>query len=101
MTDRDSRKGKRLLAGRPLSASASQTETPPYQYVSVEGPIAGSSAPSSSDTARVLAHRYLGRGGRRPLREGERRGRRRDASIVVQLRPERWLTVDYRKAFGG
>jgi hypothetical protein len=45
-----------------------------------------------------LAHRYLGRElGDRYL-AGSSEGR--DGSIVVRLRPERWLSVDYGKAFG-
>ncbi len=38
LTDRDSRKGKLLKIGKRISLCA-QTETAPYQYVSVEGPI--------------------------------------------------------------
>ena len=38
ITDRDSRKGKLLAVGKRISLVA-QTETAPYQYVSVEGPI--------------------------------------------------------------
>ena len=40
VTGRDSQKGKRLLLVDRISLCV-QTETPPYQYVSVEGPIAG------------------------------------------------------------
>ena len=46
----------------------------------------------------MLAHRYLGRElGDRYLADSSGGG---DESIVVRLRPERWLTVDYGKAFG-
>jgi nitroimidazol reductase NimA-like FMN-containing flavoprotein (pyridoxamine 5'-phosphate oxidase superfamily) len=97
VTDRDSRKGKRLAAVERVSLCV-QTETPPYQYVSVEGPIAGIERADLERHSRVLAHRYLGRElGDRYL-EGSSGGR--DESIVVRLRPERWLTVDYGKAFG-
>src|SRR5262249_7612843 len=40
VTGRDSRKGKRLLLVDRISLCV-QTETPPYKYLSVEGPIAG------------------------------------------------------------
>ena len=98
VTDRDSRKGQRLLLVDRISLCV-QTETPPYQYVSVEGPIAGIELADLERHSRVLAHRYLGRElGDRYLAgsSGDR-----DESIVVRLRPERWLTVDYSKGFGG
>ena len=98
VTDRDSRKGQRLLLVDRISLCV-QTETPPYQYVSVEGPIAGIELADLERHSRVLAHRYLGRElGDRYL-AGSSGGR--DESIVVRLRPERWLTVDYSKGFGG
>jgi nitroimidazol reductase NimA-like FMN-containing flavoprotein (pyridoxamine 5'-phosphate oxidase superfamily) len=97
VTDRDSRKGKRLLLVDRVSLCV-QTETPPYQYVSVEGPIAGIERADLERHRRVLAHRYLGRElGDRYLADSSGGG---DESIVVRLRPERWLTVDYGKAFG-
>jgi nitroimidazol reductase NimA-like FMN-containing flavoprotein (pyridoxamine 5'-phosphate oxidase superfamily) len=97
VTDRDSRKGQRLLLVDRISLCV-QTEAPPYQYVSVEGPIAGIELADLERHSRVLAHRYLGRElGDRYLAgsSGDR-----DQSVVVRLRPERWLTVDYGKAFG-
>ena len=96
VTDRDSRKGKRLLLVDRISLCV-QTETPPYQYVSVEGPIAGIERADLERHSRVLAHRYLGPElGDRYLAgsPGDR-----DGSVVVRLRPERWLSVDYSKAF--
>ena len=66
ITDRDSRKGKLLEVGKRISLCA-QTEAPPYQYVSVEGPIVAIEAAGGS--------------------------------VVVRMRPERWLSVDYKKQF--
>jgi hypothetical protein len=97
VTDRDSRKGKLLARVERISLCV-QTETPPYQYLSVEGPVAGIGPADLERHSRVLAHRYLGRElGDRYL-AGSSEGR--DGSIVVRLRPERWLSVDYGKAFG-
>jgi len=97
VTDRDSRKGKRLLLVDRISLCV-QTEAPPYQYVSVEGPIAGIERADLERHSRVLAHRYLGPElGDRYLADSSGGG---DESVVVRLRPERWLTVDYGKAFG-
>ncbi|HTO52141.1 MAG TPA: pyridoxamine 5'-phosphate oxidase family protein [Myxococcota bacterium] len=96
VTDRDSRKGQRLLLVDRLSLCV-QTEQPPYKYVSVEGPIAGIERADRERHQRVLAHRYLGKElGDAYLAAGEAG----EESIVVRLRPERWLSVDYAKAFG-
>jgi hypothetical protein len=98
VTDRDSRKGRLLARVRRVSLCV-QTETPPYRYVSVEGPITGIIACDLERDVRPLARRYLGReGGDRyvaeiapELSDGE--------SIRVSMRPERWLTTDYSKQF--
>ena len=97
VTDRDSRKGKLLLSVDRISLCV-QTESPPYKYVSVEGPIAGIERADLERHRRVLAHRYLGK----QLGDGYlAQSGPGDGEIVVRLRPERWLTVDYAKAFGG
>ena len=97
VTDRDSRKGKLLLLVDRLSVCV-QTETPPYKYVSVEGRIAAIERADRERHTRVLAHRYLGKQlGDRYIEAG---GSGSDESILVRVRPERWLSVDYGKAFG-
>ncbi|MFI5316991.1 MAG: pyridoxamine 5'-phosphate oxidase family protein [Myxococcota bacterium] len=97
VTDRESRKGKRLLLVERVSLCV-QTESAPYKYVSVEGPIAGIEIADLERHRRVLAHRYLGK----DLGDGylAASGADDDGSIVVRVRPERWLSVDYAKAFG-
>lgn len=96
VTDRDSRKGKLLLLAERISLCA-QTETPPYQYVSVEGPIAAIELADLERHRRALAHRYLGKElGDRYLAGSSAGG---EGSIVVRMKPERWLSVDYGKAF--
>jgi nitroimidazol reductase NimA-like FMN-containing flavoprotein (pyridoxamine 5'-phosphate oxidase superfamily) len=98
VTERDSRKGKLLLLVDRLSFCV-QTETPPYKYVAIEGRIAGIERADMERHRRFLAHRYLGKEmGDRYLAGS---GGDPDNEIVVKLRPERWLTVDYAKAFGG
>ncbi len=99
VTDRESRKGKLLLKADRFSLCA-QTETPPYQYVSVEGPIVTLERAELERHTRVLAHRYLGREGGDAYIKATGAGDDRDGSIVVTMQPERWLTVDYRKAYG-
>jgi nitroimidazol reductase NimA-like FMN-containing flavoprotein (pyridoxamine 5'-phosphate oxidase superfamily) len=93
-TGKNSRKG-RLLAHAGRFSLCVQTETPPYRYVSVEGPITAIKAADLERDLRPMAHRYLG------AAEGDRfieRTREAHAdSIVIRMRPERWLTADYAK----
>jgi nitroimidazol reductase NimA-like FMN-containing flavoprotein (pyridoxamine 5'-phosphate oxidase superfamily) len=98
ITDRDSRKGKLLKAGKRISLVA-QTEQIPYQYVSVEGPIVSVEAADSVRHALPMAQRYLGPelGEQYVKATGAEREAR--GSVVVRMRPERWLTVDYKKQF--
>lgn len=94
VTERGSRKGKLLLLVDRVSLCV-QTETPPYKYVSVEGPISAIERADLERHRRVLAHRYLGKElGDRYLESSPA-----EDDIVVRVRPERWLTVDYAKAF--
>lgn len=71
-----------------------QSESPPYQYVSVEGP-ATLGTPDRDLDVRQVAHRYL----------GERMGDMYlammaadpEPTVLVTLRPERWYSADYAK----
>jgi len=71
-----------------------QTETPPYQYVSIEGP-AVIDTPDFERDMRAMAIRYLGE------QMGEwylqSTAAERATAVLVRLRPERWLSVDYGK----
>lgn len=97
VTDRDSRKGRLLAVGVRLSLCA-QSETPPYRYVSVEGPVVSLEAAQRERDLRPIARRYLGQElGDQYLTATAAQ----DAgSVVVRIRPERWLTVDYSKQYG-
>jgi nitroimidazol reductase NimA-like FMN-containing flavoprotein (pyridoxamine 5'-phosphate oxidase superfamily) len=98
VTERTSRKGRLLEQAGRFSLCA-QTEQPPYQYVSVEGPIASIVPSELERDERPLARRYLGRElGDRYL-ESTGGAETRAANIRVALRPERWLTTDYSKQF--
>ncbi len=96
LTERASRKGVLLERGTRVSLVA-QTETPPYRYVSVEGPVVAIDPSDVERDARPMAHRYLGPelGDRYVESTSEGRG----GSVVVRVQPERWLTVDYAKQF--
>ena len=91
-TGADSLKGRLMSLGARISMVA-QTETPPYQYVSVEGPIVVREAAELERDIRPMAIRYL----------GETQGNAyADASsdagkVLIKMQPEKWLTVDYSK----
>lgn len=92
VTDRDSRKGRLLREGVRLSLCA-QTETPPYLYVSVEGPVSELRPANNELDLRPMAIRYLGE------EQGNAYADASDGvgSILVRMRVEQWLSVDYRK----
>ena len=93
VTARASRKG-RLLARAGRFSLCVQTETLPYKYVSVEGPIVAVEAADLERDRRPLARRYLGAAGGDAYTEYTRGT---VGNVVVRMRPERWLTVDYSK----
>lgn len=99
-TFRDSRKGRLLRPGARISLCA-QTETPPYKYVSVEGPILGIEDSDVEKHERPLAHRYLGRELGDSYIATTGGAEARGDAIRVRMRPERWLTVDYSKEYVG
>jgi hypothetical protein len=90
--DGSSRKAALLRAAGRASLTV-QTETAPYQYVSVEGPVV--LEPAMHDEL-ALATRYLG------AELGpwyvEHNPRTKD-SLTVRVRPERWRTFDFAKLF--
>ena len=98
ITESGSRKGRLLAPGVRVSLVA-QTETPPYQYVSVEGPVVAVEPSDRERDARPMAHRYLGKEfGDQYVASTSGEGSSGE-SVRVRIRPERWLTVDYRKDF--
>jgi len=88
-----SRKARLLRAARRASLCV-QAESPPYRYVTVEGPVT-IGTPEYERDVRAVALRYLG------PQMGEMylaaTAAERDGSILVSLRPEHWLSVDYDK----
>jgi nitroimidazol reductase NimA-like FMN-containing flavoprotein (pyridoxamine 5'-phosphate oxidase superfamily) len=97
VTGRDSRKAGCLRAAGRFSICA-QNETPPYSYVSVEGPIADIVDPVPAEVLRAVAYRYLGpEFGDLYLAATEN-----DApqQVMFRLAPERWRSTDYAKQYG-
>jgi len=97
VTGRTSRKAQLLQHAGRFSLCV-QTETSPYKYVSVEGPVVAIEPADLERDRRPLARRYLGeqRGDR--YIENTRGEPGHVGNVVVRMRPERWLTVDYAKA---
>lgn len=93
ITGRTSPKGE-LLERTGRFSLCVQTETLPYKYVSVEGPIVSVEAVDLERDGRPLARRYLGTElGDRYIEDT----RGVVGNVLFRMRPERWLTVDYAK----
>jgi PPOX class probable F420-dependent enzyme len=84
----DSAKAK-LLRRHGRASLTVQDEMPPYRYVMVEGPVTVSA--ERRDIAPI-AIRYLGDELGRQYAAGNPPT---ESTVVVRLRPEHWLTVDY------
>jgi nitroimidazol reductase NimA-like FMN-containing flavoprotein (pyridoxamine 5'-phosphate oxidase superfamily) len=94
VTGRTSRKGQLVARSARLSLCA-QTETAPYKYVSVEGPIVAIEDADVERDLRPLARRYLGPQAGDQYVETTRS--EHEDNVLVRMRPERWLTVDFAK----
>ena len=81
----------RLLRAAGRATMTVQTETAPYQYVSVEGPVTLTpGAPDQSETAQ----RYLGPElGAWYMENNPENG----GSVTITLTPEHWRTHDFSK----
>ncbi len=89
----DSRKMVGIEAAGRFTLCA-QTETAPYKYVTVEGPVTAV-CPYEADTDLLaMATRYLGEeGGRAYVVSASTSG----GGVLVSMTPERWLSTDYAK----
>jgi nitroimidazol reductase NimA-like FMN-containing flavoprotein (pyridoxamine 5'-phosphate oxidase superfamily) len=97
ITGGSSVKARCLRAAGRFSLCA-QAETPPYSYVSVEGPITTMAERVNSEERRAMAHRYLGA----EFGDAYLAATESDTvhSVVFRMSPERWLTADYAKQLG-
>ena len=87
-----------LIADSGRFSLCAQSETPPYQYVTVEGPVISTEAPVGAAERAAVAHRYLGTDvGDLYLAATEDRA---GEMCVIRMRPEHWLTADFAKEFG-
>ncbi len=82
-----------LLRAAGRATLTAQTEAPPYQYVSVEGPT--EIVPAQRDD-REMASRYLGE----ELGAWYAENNPSTAeSVIVRLTPEHWRTMDFGKLY--
>jgi PPOX class probable F420-dependent enzyme len=90
-TESDSVKHKLIRdAGR--FAITVQDENPPYKYVTAEGDVTGI-APAEDAQVRELAVRYLGQQAGGQFAEQNLT----PTSVVIRMRPQRWLSTDYSR----
>ena len=90
-TEADSVKHKLIRDAGRFSITA-QDENPPYKYVTAEGDVTGIE-PGDDAEVRAIAVRYMGQ---------EAGGQFTDenltpTSIIIRMRPQRWLSTDYSK----
>jgi len=84
----------KLLRAAGRATMTVQTETAPYKYVSVEGPVVLQHDPGER---LAMATRYLGpEFGKWYVDTNPST----DESVVVRLTPERWITCDFAKGMG-
>jgi PPOX class probable F420-dependent enzyme len=96
VTSGDSRKADLLrAAGR--ATFIVQKEEPPYQYVSVEGPVEISPEVDFERDVKEVAMRYLGTSVGEMYLDKTAAMRAESNEVVVTIRPERWHSQDYTK----
>jgi hypothetical protein len=71
-----------------------QVETAPYKYATAEGPVIALDQPPTTEQALGIMGRYL------PAEDAARWVKEHLGanSLLVRMRPEKWLSTDYSKA---
>lgn len=90
--DRDSVK-HRLLGRVGRFSLAVHSDRLPYRYVTAEGPVVAMDSPPTRDQAERIAGRYLPAGEAKDYVDGALG----DHSVLVRMRPEKWLSNDQSK----
>jgi nitroimidazol reductase NimA-like FMN-containing flavoprotein (pyridoxamine 5'-phosphate oxidase superfamily) len=76
-----------------------QSESPPYKFVSVEGPIVSSEPSVIERDETAMALRYLGKEMGAFYIEGIKADPSNGPGILVKMRPETWLASDFAKQY--
>jgi PPOX class probable F420-dependent enzyme len=95
VTGAQSRKARLLRAAGRVGFCV-QSETPPYQYVSIEGPVT-LGEPDQARDVRETAIRYLGESMGEMYLAMMAADPDPAGSVLVTVTPEHWYSVDYRK----
>jgi PPOX class probable F420-dependent enzyme len=82
----------RLIQAAGRFAITVQDEQPPYKYVTAEGDVT-SIAPAQDADVRQIAIRYFGDEAGNEFTDQNMT----PTSIVIRMRPRRWLSTDYSK----
>jgi nitroimidazol reductase NimA-like FMN-containing flavoprotein (pyridoxamine 5'-phosphate oxidase superfamily) len=91
--ERDTVKDKAIKAAGRFSFAV-HTETQPYKYVTAEGPVVADGEPPTKEQALKIAKRYASSDEDAEAYVGSALGER---SILVRMRPEKWLSNDQSK----
>lgn len=91
-TARDSVKARLILGAGRFSLCA-QTESTPYRYVSVEGPVTAVDDPVGKAEREAMAHRYLAPDTAAAYLAANSHQLTDD--ILIHMRPARWRTADF------
>jgi|GEM_PF-1509086 len=94
VTPKSSKKARLIRAAGRVSLLV-QTDVPPYQYVSVEGPATVDDSADSAALVASMAHRYMGRSMGDAYLKSTAKARPNNA--LVTLTPERWASADFGK----
>jgi PPOX class probable F420-dependent enzyme len=96
LTGRRSRKSGAIRAAGRFGVCV-QDDSPPYRYVSVEGPVVSEDEPDPAERL-ALARRYLGpAGGDRYVTDNPDPGHE---NVAFRMRPEHWLSQHQSPAPG-
>lgn len=96
LTGRDSRKARLIKRFGRFSLTV-QKETPPYGYVSVEGPVVAFEDRVDPSERRAIHEHYLGPElAEEVLAATEQFA---DSQVAIRMRPERWSSGDYSNDF--
>jgi nitroimidazol reductase NimA-like FMN-containing flavoprotein (pyridoxamine 5'-phosphate oxidase superfamily) len=92
---RKARKSRLIEQAGVLSLSVQQ-ETPPYQYVTVEGTVIQTDRPPSAEQVLAILRRYLPEEMAQGFLQAELGRPPGDSELVLYtVRPDRWLTFDF------
>ena len=90
-TEEGSVKEKLIRKAGRFSITA-QDEAPPYRYATAEGSVTSIDRADDA-TVRAIAIRYLGVADGNAFADANFT----DTSVIIRMRPQRWLTTDYSK----